>query len=587
MTPFNGNRIRPRVTARAGGKMCSWLFDTGASVTCMTAESFKAAFPHSKPHRVQNTQHCTAASGNQINSLGIFEFDLQIKGKNFTHTVNVIDQLTDNIIGINFMHKHKLHYDVQTRQVKIAGIELDQIVAIKEQTLLALASTVITAKYKGKLKKEMTYIASIFAPKTPTVSGRPAVISINKNNNCKIIVDNCAPYDIIIDRNYVIGFMDIKTDELIPMEDSTIAAILSDIDKHLPKVPKKKLTKAEIAAKANLNVPNKYKDRYVDILYKHKKCISANKYDLSLASHYKHKIDLKDNSPVYRKKFKIPEAHQPFIEQSLEEWLKLGVVKCASFLYNSPIFCVPKKLGQGLRVVQDFRELNNHSHIDKYSMKEITECIGDIGQANSTIFSTIDLSSGFWQMQLDKKSQPLTAFTIPGKGQSSWIASPMGLLGCPASFQCLMEGVMRNISNVIVYIDDLLVHTTTHEQHLKVLEQVLERPHSHNLKINLDKCFFGNKEVSYLSFTLTPAGIKPGKNKLKAIKNAKPPTHVKTIRSFVGLCNFFRTHIKNFAIIAAPLFKLTRKDSGYKGRPLPKSQWMLSAFYKIPSLLKQ
>jgi Reverse transcriptase (RNA-dependent DNA polymerase) len=127
----------------------------------------------------------------------------------------------------------------------------------------------------------------------------------------------------------------------------------------------------------------------------------------------------------------------------------------------------------------------------------------------------------------------------------------MGLLGCPASFQRLMEGVLRNISNVIFYIDDLLVHTNTHEDHVKVLEQVLQRLHSNNLKINLDKCFFGNKEVSYLGFTLTPEGIKPGKNKLKAIKDAKPPTDVKTIRSFVSLCNFFRTHIKNFAIIAA------------------------------------
>jgi hypothetical protein len=76
--------------------------------------------------------------------------------------------------------------------------------------------------------------------------------------------------------------------------------------------------------------------------------------------------------------------------------------------------------------------------------------------------------------------------------------------------------------------------------------------------------------VSYLGYTLTPEGIKPGKNKLKAIKDAKPPTDLKTICSFVGLCNFFRTHIKNFAIIAAPLFCLTRKDSGYKGGPLPK-----------------
>jgi hypothetical protein len=207
-------------------------------------------------------------------------------------------------------------------KLKLLALKLIKIVAIKEQTLPALASTVITAKYKGKVTKDVTYIASIFAPKSPTISGMPAIVAIDKNNNCKIIVDNCAPYDVTIDRNDVIGFMDTETDELIPMEDSTIAAILSDIDKRLPKVPKKKLTKTEIAAKANLNVPNEFKDRYVDILYKHQKAISANKYDLGLATHYKHKIHLKDNSPVYRKQFKIPEAHQQFIEQSLEEWLK-------------------------------------------------------------------------------------------------------------------------------------------------------------------------------------------------------------------------------------------------------------------------
>ncbi len=217
-------------------------------------------------------------------------------------------------------------------------------------------------------------------------------------------------------------------------------------------------------------------------------------------------------------------------------------------------------------------------------MKEITECIINIGRANSTTFSTLDLTSGFWQMQLEEKSQPLTAFTIPGHGQYQWIMSPMGLLGCPASFQHLLEGVFRNISNVIVYIDNLLVHTRTHEDHLKVLEQVLEWLHTHNLKINLNKCFFCNDEVSYLEFMLTPAGIKLGKNKLKAIKVAKPPTDVKTTRSFMGLCNFFGTHIKFFAIIDAPLFQLTRKDSSYKGGPLPKDA--IAAFCTLQNSLR-
>jgi hypothetical protein len=81
MTPFNGDRIRPRLTAKVCGQTFSWLFDTGASITCMTKGSFNAAFPHNKPRRVQNSQLCTDASGDKLNSLGIYEIDLIIKGK--------------------------------------------------------------------------------------------------------------------------------------------------------------------------------------------------------------------------------------------------------------------------------------------------------------------------------------------------------------------------------------------------------------------------------------------------------------------------------------------------------------------------
>ena len=113
-------------------------------------------------------------------------------------------------------------------------------------------------------------------------------------------------------------------------------------------------------------------------------------------------------------------------------------------------------------------------------------------------------------MKLDEDSQPLTAFTIPGMGQFAWVTVPMGLLLCAAIFQHLMEAILRKIKNVLVYIDDLLVHTVSHEEHLVVLEKVFERLHTNHLKVNLEKCAFGNQEVFYLGFTLTPEGIKPG-----------------------------------------------------------------------------
>jgi len=126
---------------------------------------------------------------------------------------------------------------VQTRQVKIEGIDIDQIVAIKEQVLRALASMVITAKYKGKIQKDINYIASIYASRMPMLSGMPAIVSIYKNNNFKLVIDNCAPYDICIDRNDVTGLMDLETEQLTPLEDSIISAILNSIEKQLPKVP--------------------------------------------------------------------------------------------------------------------------------------------------------------------------------------------------------------------------------------------------------------------------------------------------------------------------------------------------------------
>ena len=123
----------------------------------------------------------------------------------------------------------------------------------------------------------------------------------------------------------------------------------------------------------------------MDILCKHQDALSIDKYDLGLAKNFKHKIHLKTQNPLDQKQFKILEAHCQFIEQTLDEWLKLGVIKRTNSLYNSPIFFVLKKQGQGLRMVQDFRELNQNSHIDKYSMKEITESIGNIRRGDSTI----------------------------------------------------------------------------------------------------------------------------------------------------------------------------------------------------------
>ena len=186
-------------------------------------------------------------------------------------------------------------------------------------------------------------------------------------------------------------------------------------------------------------------------------------------------------------------------------------------------------------------------------------------------------------MLLEPKCRPFTAFTVPGMGQFQWVTSPMGLLGCPASFQRLMEAVVKGIDNVLVYIDDLLVHSDSHEAQLRILDQLLSRLVQHGIKVNLEKCVFGNRNLAYLGFRLTDKGILPGLDKLKAIRDVPPPKDAHKVRQFLGLCNFFRNHMKNFALITAPLTKLTRKEDNWKGGPLPLEA--LKAFQELQSIL--
>ncbi len=132
-------------------------------------------------------------------------------------------------------------------------------------------------------------------------------------------------------------------------------------------------------------------------------------------------------------------------------------------------------------------------------------------------------------------------------------------------------------------MDDILVHTKDHCKHLEVLDELFTRLRKHGLKINLPKSFFGATEVSYLGFKLTPDGIKPGADKLKAVAAAKPPNDITEIRAFLGLCNFYRGHVRNFAQMVAPLNLLTTNTCEWKRGPLPADAE--KAFKELKSML--
>jgi len=263
-----------------GDTTFNWLFDTGAAITCMNANSFRQAFKNSKPKFITSRNGCVATNGSKMNPLGVFEIPMTIRGRKFVHPVTVVEGINDNIIGIDFMHLNKMNYDMHSREITFLHMLTNALYAVKETTILALSSMVISTKFKVNVFDTAKPIVTIHAPQNPTISGMPAWVTLDKYKNCKMVIGNCLPYNIVIVRNKVLGVLEFEPDDCIPMTENSIAAIISDIQQKFPKVPKKQFTRVEIEQRAKLQVPAEYKKRYIDILFKHQNAICVDKFDL-------------------------------------------------------------------------------------------------------------------------------------------------------------------------------------------------------------------------------------------------------------------------------------------------------------------
>jgi len=366
------------------------------------------------------------------------------------------------------------------------------------------------------------------------------------NATCHVLVKNCSPMDVTLQKGTKICSVENICQEVISVNRSELQNQLTKGDNTPLPPPITQERRTSLLKQLNFTVPEKEKQAYLDLFLRNYDVFSTSKHDLGSANNFEHTIKLKTPDPIYRKQFRIPDAHRAALNQQIDEWLKIGIIEPCFSRFNSPIFIVPKKDGT-FRFVLDYRALNANSLEDRYTMKDVGECIGEIGRAGSTIFSLMDLTSGFWQMPLQASSRHCTAFTCPGKGQFQYNVVSMGLKGGPGSFQRMMELAMSGIQEVIVYIDDLLLHTKDHATHRQGLQKVFNRLRNVNIKLNPEKCNFGATTVNYLGFRLTPEGILPGTDKLKAVRDMPPPSSVTQVRQFLGLCNYFRTHVRNFA----------------------------------------
>ena len=243
--------------------------------------------------------------------------------------------------------------------------------------------------------------------------------------------------------------------------------------------------------------------------------------------------------------------------------LDQGVVRPSTSPWSSPIVMVQKKDGSW-RFCVDYRKVNAVTRQDAYPLPRI-----DASWTGSAYFTTLDLASGYWQVELDNEAKEKSAFSTPS-GHFEFNVMPFGLTNAPATFQRLMECVLAGLtpSECLVYLDDIIVFSTSFAEHLSRLQAVFRRLQHAGLKLKPNKCYFATKEVRYLGHIVTAEGVKPNPAKTKAVSTYPVPQDVHELRQFLGLANYYRRFVKDYSRIAEPLHQLTRKTSkGFQWTP--------------------
>lgn len=544
------------------------LIDTGCSLNILKPDIIEYYFPNaitSKPTRIKTAGGTVVAQG--IANIPLLWLIIK-NSNNFGHLQNYVDYYPecvaynfhnyfDGVLGINFLRDLNLNIDFKNQK---------------------LISNNFSIPFQYRQENKMHTFNFMLNPHEIKIEKLPVNIQegkifINEQrwnnvtiNNCVTTATNGQAYVEIENKSNSPQSLEISTGipckniDHVEHELFTIEQVLDN--NYIPDF--KPIPNLDSLIRTN-HLNSDEKSKLLKLCYQFKEIFHKSNEKLTVTDKVQHHIRTTDNIPTHPHIYKYPHVHKELVKQTIDQYLQDGIIRHSQSPYAHPIWIVDKKLDASgkrkYRMVIDYSALNAKTIDDKYPLPDIDATLTKLGK--SQYFTTIDLASGYHQIAMHKESIEKTAFTCD-RGHYEFLRMPFGLKNAPATFQRVMDHVLRDLitDNIcMVYLDDIIVYSVSLQEHLVALKRVFTTLRQSNLKIQLDKTEFLKREAEYLGHIISDKGVRPNPKKISAIQNFPIPQTTKQIKSFLGLTGYYRKFIKNYAKIAKPMTNFLKKGS--------------------------
>ena len=589
------------VKGKLNGKTVEILWDTGAQVSIISKAFLQENFPDCKIKDVDELLSCdlalTAANGSTIPYEGWVELNFQVGGSKSVLPVPFL--VAHEIVELPLVGYNVIEHLIKSNELECDGISSSFISMGVSQApaLIEFINSVTrdelcpvkTRKSDVILPREQSVKISCRVNTGPLGKSTPVLFEADehgqwpsgvevpdtllmvkggKSSRVDIEVRNTTRHDIKLRGRTVLGRLQL-VQSVVPAD-----VRLKDESENTQQ-PQNQHEPRDHRTTQNPDVPlielpnhlkgvdlgaltSKQRQLASQLLLEEADAFAQNDDDVGSIPDLQMNIQLNDTTPVQKNYVAVPRPLYPEVKAYIEDLLNRNFIRKSKSSYSSPVVCVREK-DQSLRLCVDYRELNRKTHVDRHPIPRIQETLDNLG--GSSWFSVLDQGKAYHQGFLTPESQPLTAFITPW-GLYEWIRIPFGLSNAPASFQRFMETCLGDLRDEICipYLDDIIVFSSTFEDHIEHLRTVFQRLKEYGVKLKPKKCTMFKREVVFLGRVVSAQGYKLDPSTMAPILRLKdtPPKTVNEVRKLMGFLNYYRRYIENFSRIAKPIYNLVK-----------------------------